>query len=230
MEIIERLIPKSMTKTRPGIPMVPKYITVHTTDNYSVGADAAAHAHLQSVGNNREASWHYQVGSDGIYQSIPDNECAWHAGDGNGPGNRSSIAVEICVNEDGDFDKAKKSAIELIQSLMKKWGIPISNVVTHQHWSGKNCPREILKSGWDKFIAEIQSQTNKNNPLPYPGKLLKVGSRGDDVKRVQAKLGGLDVDGIFGPLTLKSVKAFQKKNKLDVDGIVGPLTWGKLFS
>jgi putative chitinase len=58
--------------------------------------------------------------------------------------------------------------------------------------------------------------------------LLKVGSSGDDVKKLQQKL-GLDADGIFGPGTERAVKDWQDANGLDADGIVGPGTWGAMF-
>lgn len=57
---------------------------------------------------------------------------------------------------------------------------------------------------------------------------LKLGSKGDAVKRVQAKVGATQ-DGDFGPKTEALVKEWQKRNKLTVDGIVGPKTWGKMF-
>jgi peptidoglycan hydrolase-like protein with peptidoglycan-binding domain len=50
--------------------------------------------------------------------------------------------------------------------------------------------------------------------------ILKVGSRGEDVKKLQAKL-GLGADGIFGKGTEDAVKSFQTKNGLSPDGIVG---------
>lgn len=59
-------------------------------------------------------------------------------------------------------------------------------------------------------------------------RLLKYGSRGDDVKTLQTLL-GIKVDGIFGVNTLSEVRAFQKKNGLVVDGIVGAKTVGKLI-
>lgn len=65
--------------------------------------------------------------------------------------------------------------------------------------------------------------------VPYPGYLIKRGSKGETVKIVQRKLGGLVIDGVFGPRTESAVKSFQKKHGLVVDGIVGPVTWNKLF-
>ena len=58
--------------------------------------------------------------------------------------------------------------------------------------------------------------------------LLKIGSKGDDVKKLQSKL-GLGADGIFGKDTEESVKSFQLKNGLSPDGLVGEGTWNKLF-
>ena len=58
--------------------------------------------------------------------------------------------------------------------------------------------------------------------------LLKVGSKGDDVKKLQEKL-GLTADGSFGPNTEKAVKEWQSKNGLTSDGVVGDGTWAKMF-
>ena len=58
--------------------------------------------------------------------------------------------------------------------------------------------------------------------------LLKNGSNGDDVKKLQAKL-GLVAYGIFGPGTEIKVKEWQAANNLTADGIVGDGSWGKMF-
>ena len=58
--------------------------------------------------------------------------------------------------------------------------------------------------------------------------LLKNGSKGEDVKKLQSKL-GLTSDGIFGDVTENTVKKWQKANGLKDDGIVGDGTWGKMF-
>lgn len=63
---------------------------------------------------------------------------------------------------------------------------------------------------------------------------LSTGSRGKDVKELQAKLNEngfhLDVDGVYGPKTEKAVKEYQKKNGLQIDGLAGVKTLGLLNS
>lgn len=55
----------------------------------------------------------------------------------------------------------------------------------------------------------------------------------EPVRKLQALIsavaGRLTTDGVFGPLTDASVRAFQHANSLTVDGIVGPKTWGALL-
>jgi putative chitinase len=58
--------------------------------------------------------------------------------------------------------------------------------------------------------------------------LLKVGSKGNEVKQLQEKL-GLAADGSFGPGTEKAVKDWQIANGLTADGLVGDGTWSKMF-
>jgi putative chitinase len=59
--------------------------------------------------------------------------------------------------------------------------------------------------------------------------LLRVGSTGDDVVKLQVKL-GVDPIGKFGPKTEAAVKGWQSAHGLTPDGIVGDSTWGKLFA
>ena len=58
---------------------------------------------------------------------------------------------------------------------------------------------------------------------------IRNGDKGQQIKVLQKLLGGLDIDGEFGPLTEAAVRAYQKKQGLDVDGIVGPKTWAALL-
>jgi putative chitinase len=65
------------------------------------------------------------------------------------------------------------------------------------------------------------------NAATIPG-VLKKGSTGENVKRMQAEL-GLEDDGVFGPGTESAVKKWQAANGLAADGIVGPKTLAKLL-
>jgi len=64
-------------------------------------------------------------------------------------------------------------------------------------------------------------------PTPSPV-LLKVGSKGPEVARVQEAL-ALDADGIFGLMTKAAVQAWQDENGLNADGIVGPKTYAAMI-
>ena len=66
------------------------------------------------------------------------------------------------------------------------------------------------------------------NAAAIPG-VLKKGSTGEAVKRMQAEL-GLEDDGVFGPGTEAAVKKWQAANGLAADGIVGPKTLAKLLA
>jgi peptidoglycan hydrolase-like protein with peptidoglycan-binding domain len=62
----------------------------------------------------------------------------------------------------------------------------------------------------------------------YPGKPVKLGSKGASAMLVQAVIGA-KADGDFGPKSVKALKAWQKANGLKDDGVVGPVTWDRMF-
>lgn len=199
--VIEDFIPKSNKTSRPGYPMIPKYITIHNTGNSKKGADADMHTEYVDTATGY-VSWHFTVDDNSIYQELPTNESAWHAGDGaNGTGNRQSIGIEICENTGGDYEKAEENAIALIVYLMNKHNIPIENVVPHQKWSGKYCPHKILDYGWDKFIDKIRnygklpSLTSRAN-VEYEGKVIPayLNSEGRTLVEVRSLAIAQDLD------------------------------------
>jgi len=149
------LVPKSNKTSRPALNMTPTSITIHETGNYTQSADARMHT--KYVDNTKNyVSWHFTVDDNVIIQELPIKENAWHAGDGaRGKGNRTSIAIEICVNKGVDFEKAKDNAAKLVNYLKENVDT-IGNVYQHNHWSGKDCPKRIRKSGWNKFLKRIE--------------------------------------------------------------------------
>ncbi len=139
-----------------------RYITIHQTGNTNRGANAQAHANIQSNLNPRLASWHYQVDDKQIIQSFEDGVKCWHATDGNGPGNSTSISIEICINSDGDYAKAVHNAAKLTKYLMNKHGLGIDKVKQHRDWYAKDCPAQ-LRAGykgitWSDFLRMVQGE------------------------------------------------------------------------
>jgi CHAP domain/Putative peptidoglycan binding domain len=77
--------------------------------------------------------------------------------------------------------------------------------------------------------------------MDYPNRIIKQGETNKTiVKAIQEALnkqgsGPIDVDGGFGPKTLKAVKLFQSThrdrsgNPLEIDGKIGAITWDALF-
>ena len=165
MEIKQRIISKSLQS---GLSLLPECITIHETDNIDVGADAEAHAKLQERGNDRDASWHLQIDDQEAIQSVPFNVVAWAAGDGkNGPGNRKSIHIEMCVNSGSDYKKTVANTAEITRRLMSQFNIPIDRVVQHNKWSGKNCPRHLRAGDWGICWADFINLVKNPSTTPY---------------------------------------------------------------
>lgn len=150
VKIRQHLVPNKLAIVASGTNRR-RYIDIHETANTSRGANANAHARLQAGGNSRSASWHYQVDDKEIVQSYLDTTRCWHAGGSTYA--LDGIAIEICVNSDGDYAKALKNAQALVKHLRKKHNIPATRVISHNFITGKNCPTKLLASGdWDDFV------------------------------------------------------------------------------
>jgi N-acetylmuramoyl-L-alanine amidase len=170
LTVREAIIPAS-NDNRPGYAMVPAYITVHETSNYAAGADAEMHRRfVANGGGSEEVSFHWVVDDHEAIHLVPDDEVAWHAGDGaQGPGNRSSVAIETCVNQGSDWGRTRRNLAILTAQLMHQHGIPLAKVVQHNHWSGKNCPLIIRKDGlWAGQLAATKAAYEALGTVPAP--------------------------------------------------------------
>lgn len=159
--------------------MEPTRIVIHNTANDAPAENEIKYMHS----NNKEQSFHFAVDDKEIIQGIDLNRNAWHAGDGNGKGNREGIAIEICYSKSGGAKwlKAVENAAELVAKLLKDYGFGIDKVTKHQDYSGKHCPHRILDEyGWDNFIALVNSKLNgETKPIepthtPAPTKPTKI--------------------------------------------------------
>lgn len=131
------------------------YLTIHETANRGIGANAQAHANLQSNGY-KLASWHWTVDDKQAIQSHPHTKICWHAG--SSLGNKNSIGIEVCVNADGNETVTRKNAAKLAAKILHDEKIPLKNMVQHHHWTGKNCPTRMRNSGWKEFVALVETE------------------------------------------------------------------------
>jgi hypothetical protein len=112
-------------------------------------------------------------------------------------------------------------------------------IAWHSQYKATACPGPFIMSQLDYIVSECNKRASGVAPVPSsvapvaPAKpklvgMLRRGSTGANVRYLQTALGGLKVDGQFGPITDRAVRAFQAAQGLKVDGIVGPITWGRL--
>jgi len=87
---------------------------------------------------------------------------------------------------------------------------------------------EDRKKHYDEALAILGGAVPATSPAASGG-TLRRGSKGDDVKKMQAKL-GLAADGDFGPGTEAALKKWQTANGLTADGVAGPKTLAKLLA
>lgn len=139
-----------------------KYIVIHY-----VGAVSSAKAnadYFYSV--NRQASAHYFVDENEIWQVVKEGDRAWHCGT-NGTyyhpecRNSNSIGIEMCCyNNNGTLDISEKvieKTIELTKELMAKYNIPVENVIRHYDVTHKCCPAPFVnnESRWNDFKSRL---------------------------------------------------------------------------
>ena len=160
-------LPKTASN-RPGYIVKKRYVVMHNTGTYSTASTGYGlfQYAFSSDAANRSCSWHYSVGTDGIYQQLPDNENGWHDSSGNfGLGNYYGIALENCVNGfpgykdlnkywawvEETFREVCKRAALLTVELCKRHGMvdptgcTLGDTPIRQHWDSnrKNCPMEM---------------------------------------------------------------------------------------
>lgn len=216
-------VPKGNTRVRPANYMNPEGTTVHNTANPDAGADAEMHnryLHNQSaLGiNAREASFHFNVDDHSIWQNLPLDENAWHAGDGHGFGNMKTVSIEICENSDGDYAQAEANAIALIVYLSKHLNISVDKVRPHQYYSGKWCPHKILESDgkWRGFHARVRNAYNGGDISTEVGTNTDVDTSSNGGKKVTLKKSAKNyATGESIPSSVKGKKYTVQQEKSD---------------
>ena len=145
--------------------MTPKYITIHNTGNTASARNEAAYMNS----NSNYTSYHVAIDDKEAVQVVPFNRNAWHAGDGQGQGNRASIGIEICYSMDNGYSgaksarykKAEENAALYIAHVLHQYGWGMDRLKRHYDWSGKDCPHKMhATNSYQAFRNRVQAHLN----------------------------------------------------------------------
>ena len=151
-------------------------VTIHNTNDLpNVEEDAEQYTRATwPNANMNDARVHYYVDDINAWQNLEDTEVGWHAGDGSGPGNGTTISIEIIMDGTGSKEDlgAEANGVILAALLLKKYGLTVEQLYTHNHWMGhpdaivqgarKNCPLYILPH-WEQFKARVAAKLAELN-------------------------------------------------------------------
>ncbi len=125
---------------------------------------------------------------------------------------------------DGSFGPATESRVIAYQ---KSKGLTANGVVDSRVWNA--LIGGTTSTGGAPAGSGSSSSSSSSSLAKYVGTVLRRGSRGDAVKAMQKAMGGLAVDGSFGPATEKRVLAYQKSKGLSANGVVDSRVWNALM-
>lgn len=144
-----------------------RYIVIHYTGALGTAKNNAVYFARQKL----QASAHYFVDENEIWQSVEDKDRSWHCGGGlqgkNGHAfygictNSNSIGIEMCVKKtaSGEWyfeEDTVKNTVALVKTLMKKHDIPIGCVIRHYDVTGKTCPAPYIdETKWRNFKDRV---------------------------------------------------------------------------
>lgn len=192
---------------------VVKYIVMHYTGNYE---DAAAGNANYFMGANRDASAHYFVDDNSIWQIVGIKDKAWHCGTDYyyhpECRNTNSVGIEMCCTA-GNYDMSAKTvenSAQLCAALCKYLGITDVDkyVVRHYDVSHKECPRPMVRnsSRWTAFKnrvkeilkqpttkvetakVEVKQEQEKDGVCKVELRVLKKGMSGNDARMAMLML------------------------------------------
>lgn len=186
---------------------------------------------------NKTYRWRFTP-ANGSYTTLTGSIQLWHKSTSSGGGSYYAPTVPDMpmLYRGGTGD-----AVKTLQEKLNAKGFDSGNVdgifgaktyaavTAFQKANGLGVDGIVGKLTWAKLYDATPVNVTPVTTQP----MLRTGSRGDAVRKLQELLNALgydcgSVDGIFGSKTYAAVLAFQKANGLGADGIVGPLTWGKL--
>lgn len=166
-------------------------VTIHNTEDIVAASGTTKSEQYTRAtvnGNMGDVRVHYYVDDVEAWHNLPDDWIGWHAADGLGDGNMTTIAIE-CI---GKTAKAEENAARLAAGLLAKYGLTTDNLFTHVHWMNikhgatgtreylntlknrtKNCPAYILPH-WDEFEKAVGNYIAALTPAPKTDEPTKI--------------------------------------------------------
>lgn len=127
----------------------------------------------------------------------------------------------------GVYNENTRNAVSAVQ---RENNLPVTGITDALTW-------EVIYSNAAGDAADVLMAENSVVTRPYPGEVLKPGSRGEDVRILQEYLNVLtaysgifpvDVTGVYGVSTARSVSGFQRRFSLPVTGETDKQTWDEI--
>lgn len=146
------------------------------------------------------------------------------------------LAIDLAEEYDTDTapDPIRTQWVTWLVNNAARYGFSAELQSEPWHWryvTGDRIPQATLTFEAAGGQAPAPTTTTTTTPtlsFAYPGTPLRLGSKGEAVKLVQAVVGATP-DGDFGSVTERRVKDWQARNGLLADGVVGRITWTKMF-
>ena len=167
-----------------------KYIVLQYTGNKQDNALGNAKYYKRE---DRNESAHYFVDSNSNYQVVEHRNAAWSVGEGYGKygiTNYNSINVEMCTSGGYNVSEhTENNAVELVKTLMAKYGVSIDRVVRHYDASRKVCPNwsDNNWSRWSNFKNKLL-----NNTISTSSTIYRVRNANNDAKSQVGAFKNLD--------------------------------------
>ena len=120
------------------------------------------------------------------------------------------IQSVLAATMDGSFGPGTTAAVK---SFQKTYNLPVNGIVDRQTW-------DSIENVYFDLVNEIDFNYSAGRILPFPGRVLREGIEGNDVRVLQEYLNYIsntyteipkvNVDGVFGPSTALQVSEFKK--------------------